>query len=91
MEDQLSETEKPGWEGRTMGFYVVRSSGSLSRPELSPGTIKHAGRFLTWFYYNPGRDEITVLLCQRVKGDEPNPEIDARNAFLKLIKKATAE
>ena len=82
MRDQLSEEEIPGNDGRSLGFYVVRSSEALVEPK-SPGTIHHGGRFGTWFSYNPERDEISIFLDQRVgyRGEIPFH----RNAFLDLL------
>jgi CubicO group peptidase (beta-lactamase class C family) len=74
MEDQLPKIKFgcDGQIGRSLGFFVTRQPGCPSSPAYSPGTIYHSGRLSTEFWYNPVKDEIGILLYQRV-GSEDTP------------------
>jgi CubicO group peptidase (beta-lactamase class C family) len=68
MEDQIRDL-KSGCEGWSLGFSVLRSG--CPRPTVhSSGTIYHNGRFSTWFWYDPVKDEIGMILYQRVTSED---------------------
>lgn len=70
---------------------MIRLPGCPAAPALSPGTINHSGRFSTDFWYNPEKDEIVVLLHQRVTNlSSPFPN-GARDAFMWMLERITAD
>lgn len=55
--------------GHTAGFFVVRSGEPRDcdeLPGLGAGSLYHGGRFLTFFWFEPNRDEIGIYLMQRL-------------------------
>jgi CubicO group peptidase (beta-lactamase class C family) len=80
-----------GQVGRSLGFYVVRPRGCPNMPGLEPGTIWHSGRFLTFYWYDPVRDEIGIFLEQKVTRRDSktiNSYLGEREAFMQLIQRA---
>jgi len=55
--------------GHSAGFFLVRS-GEPRRCDELPGlgadSVYHGGRFLTFFWFEPNRDEIGMYLMQRL-------------------------
>lgn len=87
MEDQVPGADFGcnGRIGRSLGFYVIRPPGCPAAPALSPGTITHSGRFSTDFWYTPEKDEIGIILNQRVINlSAPLPR-GARDMFLWML------
>jgi len=92
MEDQVPKNSFgcDGQIGRGLGFEVVRKGGCFSRPGLDAGSIFHGGRFLTFFWYNPARDEIGVFLMQKItrRDDQTlNSFLGEREAFMQLAER----
>lgn len=55
--------------GHTAGFNMIRTFEQRDcdeLPGLGPGAVYHGGRLLTFFWYEPNRDEIGVYLMQRL-------------------------
>ena len=79
-----------GQIGRSLGFYVVRHGDCFSQPGPDAGTISHAGRFLTLYWYNPVKDEIGVFLEQRVTRRDAktmNSFLGEREAFMQMLER----
>jgi CubicO group peptidase (beta-lactamase class C family) len=91
VEDQVPSADCGcnGRIGRSLGFYVIRPPGCPWAPALSPGTINHSGRFSTDFWYNAEKDEIVVILNQRVTNlSSPLPD-GAKDAFEWMLERIT--
>jgi len=76
--------------GRSLAFYVVRKGDCLSQPGLDAGSIYHAGRFLTFFWYNPVKDEIGVFLEQKITRRDAttmNSFLGEREAFMQMLER----
>jgi CubicO group peptidase (beta-lactamase class C family) len=55
--------------GHTAGFFYVRTTKPQEcdeLPGLGVGSLYHGGRFLTYFWFEPNRDEIGIYLVQRL-------------------------
>ncbi len=79
-----------GQIGRSLGFFVVRQGGCFSDPGLDAGTIFHGGRFLTFYWYNPVKDEIGVFLEQKItRRDETTMKsfLGEREAFMQMLER----
>lgn len=79
-----------GQIGRSLGFFVVRTGGCFSQPGLDAGTIFHSGRFLTFYWYNPAKDEIGVFLEQKVTNRDAKTMqsfFGEREAFMQMLER----
>jgi CubicO group peptidase (beta-lactamase class C family) len=79
-----------GQIGRSLGFFVVRTGGCFSQPGLDAGTIFHPSRFLTFYWYNPVKDEIGVFLEQKVASRNAmirQSSFGEREAFMQMLER----
>lgn len=76
--------------GRSLALYVVRKGDCFSQPGLDAGSLYHAGRFLTFFWYNPVKDEIGVFLEQKITRRDAktlNSFLGEREAFMQMLER----
>ena len=94
---QLIEDQVPkvnfgcdGQIGRGLGFDVTRQGGCFSMPGLDAGSIFHGGRYHTFFWYNPVKDEIGVFLLQKITRRDEKTSYSyrgERQAFMQLVER----
>jgi len=92
MEDQVPKVNFgcDGQIGRGLGFDVTRQGGCFSMPGLDAGSIFHGGRYHTFFWYNPVKDEIGVFLLQKITRRDEKTSYSyrgERQAFMQLVER----